>query len=107
VLGEPRDAFDRYLWGHSYRRWSSHCSGQVLADLLKVEIPVFLGIPSLDQCEGADLAVAEFVRCGKKNLTYRNYINYDHGFFEHAGERVECRHAEVLADILAWVRESC
>ncbi|MBT4502017.1 MAG: alpha/beta hydrolase [Gemmatimonadetes bacterium] len=106
VLGESRDALDRYLWGHSYLRWSSYCSGQVMADLLKVDIPVFLGIPSLDQCEGVDLAVEEFVRCGKKNLTYRNYINYDHGFFEHVGDRVECRHAEVLADILEWVRRS-
>lgn len=106
VFGESGDRLDRFLWGHSYRRWRSHCSGQVMVDLLGVEIPVFLGIPSLDRCEGVDLAVAEFVKRGKGNLTYRNYINYDHGFFEHVGERVECRHAEVLADILEWVRES-
>jgi len=65
---------------------------------------VFLGIPSLDRCEGADLAVAEFVRHDKTNLTYRNYANYDHGFFEHIRGRSECRHALVLADILQWVR---
>ena len=75
-----------------------------MADLLTVEIPVFLGIPSLDRCEGADLAVAEFVRHDKTNLTYRNYVNYDHGFFEHIQGRAECRHSLVLADILQWVR---
>ena len=61
------------------------CSGTVMADLLGIDIPVFLGIPSLDRCEGIDLVVAEFVKYGKANLTYRNYIHYDHGFFEHMG----------------------
>jgi len=106
VLGPAGDSLDTCLWGHTYRRWSSHCSGTVLADLLGIDIPVFLGIPSLDRCEGIDLVVAEFVRHGKPNLTYRNYINHDHGFFEHVGERVVCRHAQVLADILEWVQTS-
>ena len=104
VLGASRDSIDRHLWGHTYRRWSSHCSGTVMADLLGIDIPVFLGIPSLDRCEGIDLVVAEFVKHGKANLTYRNYINYDHGFFEHIGGRVECRHSRVLTDILKWVQ---
>lgn len=104
VLGPSGDSIDRYLWGHSYRRWNSHCSGRVMADLLSIDIPVFLGIPSLDRCEGIDLVVAEFVRHGKTNLTYRNYLNYDHGFFEHIEGRVECRHSRVLSDILKWVQ---
>lgn len=104
VFGPSRDSVDKFLWGHSYRRWSSHCSGAALADLLAVNIPVFLGIPSLDRCEGTDFVVAEFVRLRKTNLTYRNYVNYDHGFFERIGDCVECRHREVLADIFEWVR---
>jgi hypothetical protein len=103
ILATAGDGAEGYLWGHTHQRWRSHCSGEVLADLLHVESPVFLGIPSLDRCEGIDLAVAEFVRQGKTNLTYRNYPNYDHGFFEHTGDRVECRHADVLADILQWL----
>ena len=103
VLGGSRNSTEKSLWGHSYRRWSSHCSGAVLSDLLKVQIPIFLGIPSLDQTEGIDGVVAEFVKHGKRNLTYRNYIGYDHGFFEHTGGRPKCRHREVLRDILKWV----
>jgi pimeloyl-ACP methyl ester carboxylesterase len=106
VLGASRESIDKYLWGHTYRRWSSHCSGKVMTDLLGIDIPVFLGIPSLDTPTGADWVVAEFVKHGKVNLTYRNYLNCDHGFFEHAGGRVECRHSEVLTDILEWVRTS-
>ncbi len=104
VLGTSMDAIDKHLWGHTYRRWSSHCSGTVMADLLSVDIPVFLGIPSLDSCEGIDMVVDQFVKHGKENLTYRNYVDYDHGFFEHIGERAECRHSRVLTDILKWVQ---
>ena len=103
IHGASADSVDEFLWGHAYRRWSSHCSGRVMEDLLSLEIPVFLGIPSLDQCEGVDLAVAEAVRHGKTNLTYHHYINHDHGFFEHDGDSIVCRHSEVLADMLRWV----
>ena len=104
IHGASKDSIDEFLWGHACRRWSSHGSGQALEDLLSIEIPVFLGIPSLDQCDGIDLAVAEFIRHGKTNLTYHHYINYDHGFFEHDGNGAICRHTEVLGDILEWVR---
>jgi hypothetical protein len=74
-----------------------------LADLLSVQIPVYLGIPSLDQCAGVDFVVAEFIRQRKTNLTYHHYVNYDHGFFERTGDGMTCRHDKVMADILEWV----
>ncbi len=104
ILGGSKNSIEKYFWGHTYRRWSSHCSGAVMEDLLEIDIPVFLGIPSLGKCEGIDLVVAEFVKHGKTNLMYQNYINYDHGFFEHKGDRVVCRHSQVLTDILQWVQ---
>jgi pimeloyl-ACP methyl ester carboxylesterase len=104
ILSPCGDSTDRYLWGHTYRRWHSHCAGAVLNDLLSVEVPIFLGIPSLDSCIGVDLAVAECVTHGKTNLTYRNYPNYDHGFFEHTDGGAVCRHSEVLAEVLNWVK---
>ena len=103
IHGDSRNSVEKGLWGHSYRRWASYNSGSVLSDLLKVDIPVFLGIPSLDQAESIDLVVVEFVKQGKKNLTYHNYIGYDHGFFEHTNGNSECRHHLVLDDILKWV----
>ena len=102
IHSEP-NSIEKGLWGHSYRRWASYNTGAVLADLLKVDIPIFLGIPSLDQAEAIDLVVVEFMRHGKKNLTYRNYLNYDHGFFEHIEGSSECRHEKVLDDILKWM----
>jgi len=103
IHGDSRNSIEKGLWGHSYRRWSSHCSGAVLSDLLEITIPIFLGIPSLDPAESIDWVVTESVRQGRKNLTYRNYVGYDHGFFEHTDGRAECRHHQVLKDILDWV----
>jgi pimeloyl-ACP methyl ester carboxylesterase len=99
-------SIDRSFWGHSYLRWSSFCSGSVLKDLISIRVPVFLGIPSLDHCEGADLAVGELVKHGKTNFAVHHYVNYDHGFFEHIAGRTECRHEVVLADILKWAGNS-
>jgi len=90
---------------HTYRRWASYSFGAPLRDLLKVDIPVFLGIGSLDQTAiGTDWVVAEFVKEAKDNLTYRNYVNYDHAFFWHGEGVVENRQNEVLRDLIEWVR---
>ena len=90
---------------HTYRRWASYSFGAPLKDLLKVDIPVFLGIGSLDQTAiGTDWVVAEFVKEEKDNLTCRNYVNYDHAFFWHGEDRVENRQNEVLHDLMEWVK---
>jgi pimeloyl-ACP methyl ester carboxylesterase len=92
---------------HTYRRWASYSFGAPLRDLLKIDIPVFLGIGSLDQTAiGTDWVVAEFVKEGKDNLTYRNYVNYDHAFFLHGEDGVENRQNEVLRDLMEWVKAS-
>jgi len=91
--------------GHTYRRWASYSFGAPLRDLLRVDIPVFLGIGSFDQTAiGTDWVVAEFVKEAKDNLTYRNYVNYDHAFFWHGEGVVENRQNEVLRDLIEWVR---
>lgn len=93
--------------GHTYRRWASYSFGAPLIDLLKIDIPVFLGIGSLDQTAiGTDWIVAEFVKEAKDNLTYRNYVNYDHAFFWHGEGVVENRQNEVLRDLIEWVKAS-
>jgi pimeloyl-ACP methyl ester carboxylesterase len=101
------DSINKQHGGHAYRRWYSYCFGQPLEDLLKVKIPIFLGVGTLDgSAVGTDLVIAEFVKAGKTNLSYRNYINYDHGFFEHKGDKIENHQKDTLLDLMQWVEET-
>ena len=105
--GNP-DGLDGFQ-DHTYRRWSSYVSGQVLDDLLRVDLPIFLGIASEDTKAptfGADLVVTELLRRGKRNLTHLNYVGYDHGFGSGEGDKAELRHDQVLKDVMRWVKQS-
>jgi len=105
-MREDPDSTTKAFYGHTYRRWASYWLRPVLEDLLAIEVPVFLGIATLDNPVATDWLVAEFVRAGKTNLTYRNYMGYDHGYFKQDDGSAECRHDEVLSDVLAWVGQA-
>ena len=107
-IRENPDSLDGYQ-DHTYRRWSSYVFGQVLDDLVRIDMPIFLGIASEDtqaQPFGADLVVNEFLRRGKRNLTYLNYVGYDHGFATGEGDEAELHQDVVLQDVLHWLTQS-
>ena len=95
------------LFGHTYKRWDSYSFGVTLEDLMRVEIPIFLGIASSDRSApaiGSDVVVAEFIKAGKSNLTYKNYIGFDHGFMRQENGNIYNGQAEVLRDIFDWIK---
>ena len=95
------------FFGHTYKRWDSYSFGIVLEDLMKVDVPIFLGIGSSDRSApaiGADMVVAEFIKAGKNNLTYKNYIGFDHGFMKSENDSIYEGQREVLMDIFKWMK---
>lgn len=107
AICEDPNSTDKQFAGHAYRRWSSYAFDWPLRDLLKVEIPIFLGVGSQDlSAIGTDWTISEFVKAKKHNLTYRHYINHDHGFFEHKGDKAHNRQKDVFCDVMSWVKNA-
>lgn len=95
------------FYGHTYKRWASYCFDASLQNLATITIPIFLGIGSLDEnAIGSDYFVADLIRRGKDNLTYKNYLDCDHGFVRHSGDKPESLHHEVVSDIMEWIQET-
>lgn len=95
------------LFGHTYKRWNSYSFGVTLEDLMRVDIPIFLGIATSDRSApaiGSDIVVAEFIKAGKSNLTWKNYIGFDHGFMRHENDKVYNGQGELLMDIFDWIK---
>jgi len=100
---------ERELFGHTYKRWLSFSFEKSLDDLLRVEAPIFLGIGSSDRSApplGSDIVIEEFIKAGKDNLTYKNYLGFDHDFMKKDKDKTYYGHSEVLVDILEWVRKT-
>ncbi|MDE0637004.1 MAG: hypothetical protein OXI43_14300 [Candidatus Poribacteria bacterium] len=95
------------FYGHTYKRWASYCFDVSLQNLAAITLPIFLGIGSLDEnAIGSDYFIADLVKRGKDNLTYKNYLDCDHGFFRHSGDKPESIHSEVVDDIMKWVKST-
>jgi pimeloyl-ACP methyl ester carboxylesterase len=62
--------------------WKSF-SKPLLNDWLKIEIPTYLGYGTNDiAADLCDMVPLFYIQNGKKNLTYKRYLNLDHNFFE-------------------------
>lgn len=73
---------NQFWMGNTYKRWHEF-SEPAVENLLKVNIPIFVAIGTQDQAvpiESSLIIKSEFIRKHKKNLTYRIYPDYDHGF---------------------------
>jgi pimeloyl-ACP methyl ester carboxylesterase len=95
------------LFGHTYKRWDSYSFGVTLEDLMRVDIPIFLGIATSDRSApaiGSDVVVAEFIKAEKNNLTYKNYIGFDHGFMKNENGNIYNGQGELLRDIFDWIK---
>ena len=73
------------MWdGNSYLSYVSFSEPPV-ANLLKLDIPIYVAIGTKDEnvaVENSYIIPIEFIRHRKKNLTFRQFPNYDHGFVE-------------------------
>jgi pimeloyl-ACP methyl ester carboxylesterase len=96
----------RMFLGHPWSRWRGFLPEALLDDLLRLEMPVFVGHGSQDSSvpvASVDLIEVEFIRHGKRNLTVRRYPDLDHQFRRGAGERPIDRMGAVAGELLAWV----
>lgn len=108
------NATDKFWEGHTYLRWSSFFSEPSVENLLKLNIPIFIGIGALDESsslESADIIPVEFIRHGKTNLVYKTYLNCDHSFREfitdkNGNEKIIDHENEVTKDFLDWIKKN-
>lgn len=71
---------DRRWYGCTYKRWYGF-SKPAINNLLKIKIPIFVVHGAKDEnvpVESSLLIPLEFIRHGKKNLTYKFYPDLDH-----------------------------
>lgn len=100
----PKEMWD----GNSYLSYVSFSEPPV-ENLLKLDIPIYLAIGTKDEniaVENSYIIPIEFIRRRKKNLTFRQFPNYDHGFVEklESGEEID-RFDEVTKDFINWIIE--
>ena len=78
-----------------------------LEHLLKLDIPIYMAIGTKDEnvaVENAYIIPLEFIRHRKKNLTFKHFPNYDHGFVEIKGGKEIDRFDEVTKDFIKWMK---
>lgn len=101
---------DKFWNGNSYYRWS-HFSEPAINNLLKINIPLFVGTASLDDAvpvESAYLIPIEFIRNKKRNLRFKVYPNMDHSFrikLEGEAGKWVAGWMTVFNDFMNWVGE--
>lgn len=88
---------------NSYAWWNSIMDLRLSNVLLDVNVPIFLGQGTEDLMappESAEKLNAAFVAAGKKNLFYKLYPGYDHGF----NDKNEKSHlSEVFREAIKWM----
>lgn len=111
IYAHPKST-TQFWRGHTYKRWASFSSNPPIEALIQVDIPVYVAHGSRDQNPilSADYAKLEFLKRGKRNITYRAYPGYDHQFNEHIVDDGPLKQAtpkieEVLADAFVWLNQ--
>ncbi len=86
-------------------------SNPVLPDLLKLEIPVFIGYGTEDLVASyCDLLPLDFIRAGKENFKLVTYPGLDHNYCEldATGHPVpeKCHWQKVMTDFTQWIENN-
>lgn len=99
---------NKYWDENSYQSYVSF-SVPPVENLLKINVPIHMVIGTADEnvsVESSYLVPLEFMRKAKKNLTFRQYANYDHGFVEVLPDGKEIDHwDEVTQEFFEWVEK--
>jgi dipeptidyl aminopeptidase/acylaminoacyl peptidase len=106
VLKSP-DATNKYFKGDTYKWWYYEINKPPIEDLVRLKLPILLTAGSNDSkvpIEGSDYINSEFSRLQKNNLTYKVYLNCDHGYQEMlaTGERKD-HWNELFTDFLRFI----
>jgi dienelactone hydrolase len=100
------NALDKEWYGHPYKRWANF-SEPPIENLIKIKIPLFVAMGAKDKSvpiESTYLIPVEFIRKGKKNLTFKVYPKLDHSFNEllKSGKTIR-KWNIVFSDFMDWV----
>lgn len=101
------DPSPKKIWDdNSYLSYVSF-SEPPINHLVQIDIPIYVAIGTKDEnvaVENAYVIPIEFIRQGKKNLTFRHFPNYDHSFMEvnETGQEID-RFDKVTKDFLQWI----
>jgi pimeloyl-ACP methyl ester carboxylesterase len=105
------NSIDSTWYGETYYKWSSFTLKTPIEYMLELDIPILYIGGGADQNQNIinmDFAKLEFMRKGKKNLTYKVFPDYDHFFQEHVKEngnlKLIDRFQEVNNFIFNWVK---
>jgi pimeloyl-ACP methyl ester carboxylesterase len=111
IFADPKST-TRFWAGHTYLRWSSFFA-PALDDLLPLDIPIYVSATADDingSIESSDLIPLEFIRRGKKNLTYKVYPRTDHSYMERrqnviGNVNMISRREEAIKDFMSWIEK--
>ncbi|SMO58195.1 alpha/beta hydrolase family protein [Gracilimonas mengyeensis] len=104
-----QDPSPHKMWdGNSYLSYVSFSEPPV-QHLLKLDIPIYVAVGTLDKnvaVENSYIIPVEFIRHRKKNLTFRQFPNYDHNFIEitETGQEID-QFDTVTKDFIQWLEE--
>jgi hypothetical protein len=111
IYADPNST-TKFFSGHTYKRWASFCGDVPLEHLTKLSIPIYMVVGSADNNSpiyGLDYVPLEFLRLGKKNLTYEVCVGCDHfqTIIESADEKDRGKNvgAEINQRILGWLAQ--
>ena len=84
IYADPSSVYKKW-YGETYLKWSSFTQTTPLENMLKLKIPILYVAAGKDNNQtiiDMDYAKLEFIRQGKKNLTYKVYPGCNHYFQE-------------------------
>lgn len=102
------DPSPKKMWdSNSYLSYVSFSEPPVKS-LLKLDIPIYVAIGTKDEnvaVENSYIIPIEFIRHRKKNLTFKHFPNYDHGFVELKDGKEIDRFDQVTKDFIKWIKK--
>lgn len=105
IYQHPDDT-QKEFGGHSYKRWASFGSSLPFENLQKLTIPIYLIAATADlnsPVYGLDYVQLDFIRLGKKNLTYDPCIGCDHYLNTVDDGKLVNHFAAYFQRILDWI----
>lgn len=113
IYADPKSTTKEW-YGDTYLKWASFCKTTPLESMLSLDIPILYVAGAKDNNQSIidiDYAYLEFLRKGKRNLTYKVYPNCDHYFREEiiandGTTKTENHGKEVHQYALDWVNKT-
>lgn len=111
IHNDPKSTDHRW-YGASYLKWASFSNSAPLDNMLALDIPILYVAGGRDNNQtilGMDYARLEFIRRGKRNLTYQVYPDCDHFFQEQKTVNGQVQNNDRLDEVfkaaVEWVKK--